>query len=94
MSRKIFKALPTVYEDALSYYEVLCKLIGCVGELQDIINGDNTEFVKKLLDECVFRATYDGSKERIIFAYEVIESGEEVHRYDNTDNTLYITSKE
>ena len=92
--RRIFKALPTVYEDALSYYEVLCKLIGCVGELQDIINGDNTEIIKNLLNECIFRCTYDEPNERLIFGYEVIESGEEIHEYSDTANTLYIKAKE
>lgn len=92
--RRIFKALPSVYEDALSYYEVLSKLIGCVGELQEIINGDNTEIIKKLLNECIFRCSYDQPNETIVFGYEVIEGGEEIHTYDNKDNTLYITSKE
>lgn len=32
------KVLPIVYDNSLSYYEVLCKLTGKINELIDIIN--------------------------------------------------------
>ena len=76
------------------YYAIILKLTKRVVDLEEIINGDNTEIIKKLLNECIFRCSYDQPNECIIFGYEVIEGGEEIHTYDNKDNTLYITSKE
>lgn len=94
MRRKITKVLPTVYEDSLSYYEVLCKLIDCVKELQDTMNGDISEYIKKVLADVIFMVTYDKAEEMIIFGYDVIQGGEDIHTYSDTDNTIYITRKE
>ena len=92
--RRIFKALPTVYEDALSYYEVLSKLIGCMEEMQEILNGDLTDYMKQILKDVIFRATYDEKEEMIIFAHEIIQTGEDMHIYDSNDNTIYVKAKE
>lgn len=94
MYKRTTKVLPSTYDDSLSYYEQILKLTKRVVDLEEIINGDNTEIIKKLLNECIFRCSYDQPNECIIFGYEVIEGGEEIHTYDNKDNTLYITSKE
>ena len=94
MYRKTTKVLPSTYDDSLSYYEQIIKLNKRVVDLEAIINGDNTEIIKNLLNECIFRCTYDEPKERLIFGYEVIESGEEIHEYSDTTNTLYIKAKE
>lgn len=94
MYRKTTKVLPSTYDDSLSYYEQILKLNKRVVDLEAIINGDNTEIIKNLLNECIFRCTYDEPNERLIFGYEVIESGEEIHEYSDTTNTLYIKAKE
>lgn len=94
MYKRTTKVLPSTYDDSLSYYEQILKLTKRVVDLEAIINGDNTEIFKKLLNECIFRCSYDQPNETIVFGYEVIEGGEEIHTYDNKDNTLYITSKE
>lgn len=94
MYRKTTKVLPSTYDDSLSYYEQILKLNKRVIDLEAIINGDNTEIIKNLLNECIFRCTYDEPNERLIFGYEVIESGEEIHEYSDTTNTLYIKAKE
>lgn len=94
MYKRTTKVLPSTYDDSLSYYEQILKLTKRVVDLEEIINGDNTEIIKKLLNECIFRCSYDQPNETIVFGYEVIEGGEEIHTYDNKDNTLYITSKE
>lgn len=41
-----FKVLPTVYSDALSYYEVLCKLTYTIDQVIKQIDTDNTEMYK------------------------------------------------
>lgn len=45
-----FKVLPLVYDDSLSYYEVLCKVVDYINELieQDKVFGDE---IKKLKQE-------------------------------------------
>ena len=94
MYKRTTKVLPSTYDDSLSYYEQILKLNKRVVDLEAIINGDNTEIIKNLLNECIFRCTYDEPNERLIFGYEVIESGEEIHEYSDTANTLYIKAKE
>lgn len=94
MYKRTTKVLPSTYDDSLSYYEQILKLNKRVVDLEAIINGDNTEIIKNLLNECIFRCTYDEPNERLIFGYEVIESGEEIHEYSDTTNTLYIKAKE
>lgn len=48
-----YKVLPLVYDDSLSYYEVLCKVVKYINELieQDKIFGDELEALKNELDE-------------------------------------------
>lgn len=38
---KSVKVLPLVYDDSLSYYEVLCKVVNKLNEVIDIINGED-----------------------------------------------------
>lgn len=94
MYKRTTKVLPSTYDDSLSYYEQILKLNKRVVDLEAIINGDNTEIIKNLLNECIFRCTYDEPNERLIFGYEDIKSGEEIHEYSDTTNTLYIKAKE
>ena len=46
-----FKVLPLVYDDSLSYYEVLCKVIDYINKLieQDKVFGDEIAKLKKEL---------------------------------------------
>lgn len=47
------KVLPLVYDDSLSYYEILCKVVKYINDLitQDKIFGDQLEQLKKELVE-------------------------------------------
>ena len=38
-----FKVLPLVYDNSLSYYEVLCKVVDKLNEMVDNLNGLNDE---------------------------------------------------
>ena len=51
--------LPTVYDDALSYYEVLCKLQQNINELALEIDEGLIDFIKEALPELISEATYD-----------------------------------
>lgn len=46
-------ALPAVYDDSLSYYELLCKIVAKVNEIIEIHNQENNnwEEIQKELDE-------------------------------------------
>lgn len=82
--------LPTVYDDSLSYYEVLCKLTNNVNTLADIYN--NVENVIKettnnwLIDhyaELMLNAFYVEDDEQIIFSTSM--KSLDVHTYNGTD---------
>lgn len=44
-----FKVLPLVYDDSLSYYEILCKIVDYINKLieQDKVFGDEIEKLKQ-----------------------------------------------
>lgn len=46
-----FKVLPLVYDDSLSYYEILCKVVNYINKLieQDKVFGDEIDKLKKEL---------------------------------------------
>ena len=46
-----YKVLPLVYDDSLSYYEVLCKVVDYINKLieQDIVFGEEIEALKREL---------------------------------------------
>ena len=92
MLRKCTRVLPTVFEDSLSYYEVLCKLCEAVRELQD--EGGVLEQIKEHLNDLIYQCSYIEAEEEIVFAYNVVQTGEDIHTYKSNDKTIYITSKE
>ena len=92
MLRKCTRVLPTVFEDSLSYYEVLCKLCEAVRELQD--EGGVLEYIKEHLNDLIYKCSDIEAEEEIVFAYNVVQTGEDIHTYKSNDKTIYITSKE
>lgn len=48
-----YKILPLVYDDSLSYYEVLCKVVNYINQLieQDKVFADELDSLKKALTE-------------------------------------------
>lgn len=63
------KILPLVYDESLSYYEVLCKLTAKMNEMIDVFNGKSDyiieQIVKDNLDKWVLGANYNASTETI-----------------------------
>lgn len=64
------KILPTVFDDSLSYYEILCKLTKAIEELGSVTSGDINDSIKKYIDEnfnnLMLTAVYDEKTETII----------------------------
>ena len=59
------KVLPLVYDDSLSYYEVICKLTAKVNEIIAYVQETVYENVEKLVQEYFVDITYDSSTETI-----------------------------
>lgn len=64
------KVLPLVYDDSLSYYEVLCKMRDKINELIGFIDGQIEELVKEAIERYYSRITYDESTMSINFTVE------------------------
>ena len=88
------KVLPTVFDDSLSYYEAICKLSEAIKELQEVINGGIMDYIKEHLNDLIFKCSYIEENEEIVFAYDVIQTGEDIHIYNSDDKTIYIKNKE
>ena len=73
----VSKVLPTVFDDSLSYYEVVCKLFHKVNEIIDVVNGLFTgaidEYINQNLAKFVVNATYDEGTETLIMNISVEE---------------------
>lgn len=76
-----YKILPLVYDDSLSYYEVLCKLTAKLNEVIKMVNAstDNVyEIVKSILDEWKEDGTFEEIINEELFASlnKKIETGD------------------
>lgn len=64
------KILPLTYDDSLSYYEQLCKLINKMNEIVEFINGNIGEIIQNYIDEkfdhFMINAIYDEATETIV----------------------------
>jgi hypothetical protein len=85
--------LPLLYDDSLSYYEILCKLSN---KMNEIIGEINTEF-KNTIDEKIdiyfnnlmIDAIYDEKTETIYLKRNYISGGDK-HIYDIPNKTMNI----
>lgn len=59
------KVLPLVYDDSLSYYEVLGKLIHKINEVIGYVTDNIEELVSYVVSEYFTRITYDSETETI-----------------------------
>ncbi len=64
------KILPLSYDDSLSYYEQLCKLIYKMNEIIEFTNGGISEVIRNYIDEkfddFILNAIYDEATETIV----------------------------
>lgn len=99
-----YKVLPLVYDDSLSYYEVLCKVVDYINNLieQDKIIGNELEGIKKDLDDVkLWIKNFDTSFiEKIIKSYlatmifvEISDSGYIIYNIpDSWDDITFNTT--
>lgn len=63
--------LPLVFDDSMSYYETLCKLVYTVNQLIGLVNGDLSDNIRQYIDEqfnnIMITAIYDPATETISF---------------------------
>ena len=69
--RKTQSILPLVFDDSISYYEAMSRLIFTVNQLITLINGSIDENLKDYIDSrfdnLMINAIYDEKTETIIF---------------------------
>ena len=89
------KVLPLVYDDSLSYYEFLCKVVAKLNEMIDFINSLPDEYkdlilkyLNEFLSDAFIECVYKKETETIVLSFEKID-GSTTHRY--ADNTLIIS---
>ena len=60
------KVLPLVYDDSLSYYEVIGKLVHKTNEVIDAINDGLEQYVRENLDDIYADSFYDSYNETLV----------------------------
>ena len=60
------KVLPLVYDDSLSYYEVLGKITHKLNDVIVLINNHLDEYIREQLDNLFIDAIYDPETETLI----------------------------
>lgn len=64
------KVLPLVYDNSLSYYEVLCKVGHKLNEVIDFLNNYLLEEIHNLIAQYFVDISYDEATETIILKLE------------------------
>lgn len=59
------KILPLVYDESLSYYEVLCKVVAKVNEVIQYVQTGVIENIQQVVSTLVVDAVYDESTETL-----------------------------
>ena len=65
------KVLPLVYDNSLSYYEVLCKVRDKINELVEFVDNELREYLESILVTIFAEITYIEATETINLAIEV-----------------------
>lgn len=65
------KVLPVIYDDSLSYYEVLCKLTNKLNEVIEEYNDNFETMVREQLDKLFINAMYDAETETLILILDM-----------------------
>lgn len=77
--RKTQSILPLVFDDSISYYEAVSRLIFTVNQLITLINGSIDENLKDYIDSrfdnLMINAIYDEKTETIILKKECSKNG-------------------
>lgn len=68
-----YKILPLVYDESLSYYEVLNKVVYKVNEVIDYVDNVLVDRIRELVSSLVVDASYDESTETLTIEIELSE---------------------
>ena len=90
------KVLPLVYDESLSYYEVLCKLTDKQNEMIDFLNNKLSDYsyalIQQFLKDSFVNFVYDEENKRIKFNFNtVVVDG--FHEYSDKSKTITIKEK-
>lgn len=90
------KVLPLVYDESLSYYEVLAKLIQKQNEVIDFIDGTISETSYQLISSYLLNLfasmIYTEDTKNINFKFdEIIKDG--YHSYNEQSQTITVSNK-
>lgn len=65
------KVIPLVYDESLSYYEVLGKVVEKLNELIEYVDDYTIDLIKEVVDELFVEALYDAETETITLTTEI-----------------------
>lgn len=65
------KVIPLVYDESLSYYEVLGKVVEKLNELIDYTENFTIEQIREVVSSLILEALYDEANETIYLTTEV-----------------------
>lgn len=66
------KVLPLVYDNSLSYYEVLGKVTKKLNDLIEAFNTEIVENIKEVINKYFVSTIYDSSNETITITFEEV----------------------
>lgn len=84
------KVLPLVYDDSLSYYEVLGKLTTKINEMINFFNENATQLFLDYVNKILPQVLYDSDNERIILQMREKLYADGEHIYTSDDETMSI----
>ena len=70
------KVLPLVYDNSLSYYEVLGKVTKKLNDLIEAFNSEIVDTIKEVVSKYFVNTVYDKNNEVIIFTFTEDEDNE------------------
>ena len=68
-----YKILPLVYDESLSYYEVLNKVVYKVNEVIEYVDNVLVDRIRELVSNLVVDASYDENTETLTIEIELSE---------------------
>jgi len=85
------KILPLVYDNSLSYYEVLCKMAKAIDDLYEELGNNFSKILKKFFNDIMPSVMYEEENERIVFSFTITSAIEDgIHVYTQNDETMSI----
>lgn len=85
--------IPGVYDEALSYQEILAKVIHEINDLWDVLSGKLSQKLIEKLNQIMVDIVYNEEDECIIFKLTNPDGGD-VHEFDPDTGTMYIKEKD